>query len=134
MKLVRILRVLLALAVVTLATPLREAAAAQTEGPAWRYSNATDVTGTFVATGQSSSFRADAGRPFNFELRGTFVGTLVLERSLDGTNWVALSALGTSFSWTAPASEVFVEGETEALYRVNCTAYTSGTVNYRLSQ
>lgn len=94
------------------------------------------VTGSFTATGQSGSFQRDVERPqFNMELRGTFVGTVALERSLDGgSNWVGLTALGTAFSFTGPCSEIFEEPEVGALYRLNCTAYTSGTINFRLSQ
>ena len=93
------------------------------------------VSGTFVATGQSSSFTPAAGRAFNIEIRGTFVGTVQLERSLDGTNWAPITAAGTQiYLWTAPASENNQDGETGAQFRLNCTAYTSGTVTYRLSQ
>ena len=101
------------------------------------------VTGSFTATGQSASFLAkgiDDGRPksFNVELRGNGVATIQLERSFDGTNWAPLTASGTQlerFTMTGSSSysETWEEEEAGALYRLNCTAYTSGTVNYRLS-
>lgn len=101
------------------------------------------VTGTFTATGQSTGFppRPSLGgvspsAGFNVSLWGTFVGSVQLERSFDnGTTWLPLTAAGTPlYVWTAPASEVCEEPEAGVLYRLNCTAYTSGTVNYRLSQ
>ena len=93
------------------------------------------LTGTFTATGQGASFQPEPGRPFNLEIRGTFVGTVQLERSLDGTNFVPVTAAGvTLYSWTAPGSESNEESEIGVLFRLNCTAYTSGTINWRISQ
>lgn len=98
-----------------------------------------NVTGSFTATGQSGSFqpiiRDRAWGQFNIELRGTFVATVALERSLDGgSNWVGCTMVGTAVTWTAPASENWEENERGGLYRLNCTVYTSGTVTYRISQ
>ena len=72
----------------------------------------------------------------NVEVSGTFVATVQLERLLPGeTVWKPITAAGTQlYVWTAPASEQFSESEPGTLYRVNCTAYTSGTVNVRISQ
>jgi len=104
--------------------------------PAYAASGKTPVTGTFAATGQSSSFTPLGGRGFNISLWGTFVATVQLERSFDsGTTWLPLTAAGTQlYKWTAPASESAQEDEVPVLYRLNATAYTSGTVNYRISQ
>lgn len=100
-----------------------------------------NLTGTFAATGQSASFLPDGVadglvRSFNISLWGTFVGTVQLERSFDnGTTWLPLTTNGTQVNkYTAPCSEYVEESEVGVLYRLNCTAYTSGTVNYRLSQ
>lgn len=90
-------------------------------------------TGTFTATGQSAdaTFKGE----FNVSLWGTFVATVQLERSFDaGSTWLPVTALGTGITFTAPATEVFSEPEAGVRYRLNCTAYTSGTVNYRISQ
>lgn len=102
---------------------------------------AQKLTGTFTATGQSASFQPDgiddrAGIQFNVSLWGTFVGTVQLERSFDnGTTWLPITSAGAAaFKYTAPASESVSEPEADTLYRLNCTAYTSGTVNYRLSE
>lgn len=96
------------------------------------------VTGTFTATGQSSAFqpiiRDRSWGQFNLELRGTFVATVQLERSFNGTDWVSCTNLGTGVAFNGPVSEVCEENERGATFRLNCTAYTSGTVTYRLSQ
>lgn len=105
-------------------------------GEAYAASGVTPVTGSFTATGQSGNFPPKAGRPFNVSVRGTFVGTVQLERSFDGTNWFVASrdSAGTAAAWTAPMSVVVEEPEAGVLYRLNCTAYTSGTITYRMSQ
>lgn len=98
------------------------------------------IAGTFVATGQSASFapgvdpRGTNGGAFNVTLSGTFVATVKLQRSFDnGTNWHDLTAVGTAIAaFTTAVSEVWVEPEAGVIFRLNCTAYTSGTVTYRL--
>lgn len=99
-------------------------------------SGKTAVASTFTATGASASFAPISRRGFNVSLWGTFVGTARLERSFDGgTTWLPLTAAGIAlYTWTAPASEIAEEPETGVLYRLACTAYTSGTINYRVSQ
>jgi hypothetical protein len=99
-------------------------------------SGVTPVAATFTGTGHSASFSPLSGRGFNVSLWGTFVGTVQLERSFDGgTTWLPITAAGTQlYAWTAPASESASDDETGVLYRLNCIAYTSGTVNYRVSQ
>lgn len=106
------------------------------------------VSGQFTGTGQSSNANAglNAGanpQPpvfkelFNASLWGTFIATVVLEKSFDGgANWVPVSedSGGTANSFTAPCAVVVYEPETNILYRWNCTAFTSGTINYRISQ
>jgi hypothetical protein len=95
------------------------------------------IEGSFAATGQSSTFQPYADRQnhaFNMSLWGTFVGTVQLERSFDkGSTWLPVTALGNSITFTGPCTEVFEEPEYCVTYRLNCTAYTSGTINYRLS-
>ncbi len=91
-------------------------------------------SGSFAATGQSAPVVLYGD--FNVSLWGAFVGTVALERSFDGgTTWLPVSsAAGTAASWTAPVSTTWTEPEHNVAYRLNCTAYTSGTINYRLSQ
>jgi hypothetical protein len=71
----------------------------------------------------------------------TWSGTVQLERSFDGGNtWIVcnIGATGTLAQWTGatvgPISITFGEPEKNVLYRLNCTAFTSGTINYRISQ
>lgn len=68
-----------------------------------------------------------------------FSGTLQLERSFDGgSTWLPanIGSSGTLAQWNAgtPVSITFGEPEKQVLYRLNCIAYTSGTINYRISQ
>lgn len=109
----------------------------QTQGPQWEPANVTNIASAFTGTGQSGSFRPAAGRPFNVSVWGTFVGTVELERSFDaGSTWLDCSrdSAGTTASFTAPFSVVVEEPEVGVIYRLNCSAYTSGTINYRISQ
>ncbi len=88
----------------------------------------------FGSTGQSAS--ATVYGPFNIAIWGTFVGTVALERALDGTNFVAVATdgTGTAASYTSPVSVTGVEVESGVTYRFNCTAWSSGTIHCRLSQ
>lgn len=92
----------------------------------------TNVTGTFGATGSSSSFRPMANRAFNIHISGTFVATVVLERLLNG-DWVQKWP-DSAYQFTAPRSMTDGESEHGIDYRLRCTGYTSGTVKYSLSQ
>jgi hypothetical protein len=93
------------------------------------------LTGSFTATGTATP-RALLG-DFNIALWGTFVGTVAVERSFDGgTTFIAVArdTSGTAATFTAATSLSISEPERSVLYRLNCTAFTSGTINYRLSQ
>lgn len=101
------------------------------------------VTGTFEATGQSATFTPNVATrdtncgQFNISASGTFVATVQIERSFDnGTNWFVCSSdsAGTAASFTAPFSVVAEEPTPGVIYRLNCTALTSGEVDYRISQ
>lgn len=103
------------------------------------------ISGTFTTTGQSSTavvfgaFNAVLwGTPLGGAgLAGSFSGTVQIERSLDGgTTWVvvATDGTGTLAVYTTPVSVAGLEPEDGVLYRFDCTQYTSGTINYRLSQ
>ena len=105
-------------------------------GTGYAASGVSPVSGTFTGTGQSASLTPIAGRGFNISLWGTFAASVQLERSFDGgTTWLPITASGVQlFKWTAPASEVNQEDQASVLYRLNCTSFTSGTVNFRISQ
>lgn len=101
------------------------------------------VISTFTATGQSAAFkpviRGLAWGAFNIVLTGTAVATVQLERSFDsGVTWSGRFAGGVQlYVWSYAGtniSETAEEVEAGVRYRLNCTAYTSGTVTYRLSQ
>jgi hypothetical protein len=68
-----------------------------------------------------------------------YVGTMQLERSFDGGfTWLVcnIGNSGILAQWNAgtPVSLTFGEPEKEVLYRLNCVAYVSGAINYRISQ
>lgn len=106
----------------------------ETGGPNWASSNVDAVTGQFTAIGQSNNFTPQAGRGFNISIWGTFEGAIRLERSFDeGVTWIPL--------WPSEVYEIsevitliHEEPEANVQYRLNCLSYTSGTVNYRMSQ
>lgn len=85
------------------------------------------LTGQFNATGQSPGI-ALLGQ-FNVSLSGFGTATVALQRSFDnGGNWVSVE------SYTSDSERVGDEPEADVLYRFDCSAYTSGTISFRLSQ
>lgn len=73
---------------------------------------------------------------FNLFIYGIFVGTVQLEKSFDGgTTWIAasLDTAGDAASYTVPVSVTGFECEKGVYYRINCTAFNSGTINVRMS-
>lgn len=117
---------------------------AATATPALADSGVTAVTGTFTGTGNGSVFTPAAGRPFNltvYATGGTAPGstlnaTVYLARSIDGgTTYLPMTAAGGGiYSFTALANEGLYESQTGATYRLVCSSYTSGTINYRFAQ
>jgi len=67
-----------------------------------------------------------------------FNATVQLERSFDGGATYVPCNLGSGgilAQWTTgPVSLTFGEPEKNVLYRLNCLAYDTGTINYRISQ
>ena len=110
----------------------------------------TPVTGTFGAVGSSAAIepvtavdRPSTNTPIdrntwraleqsdvnmNLSLSGTFVGTVLVERSFDSGSTYHLVATHTTIVETR-----YPEAEVGVLYRLRCSIYTSGTVTYRLS-
>jgi hypothetical protein len=87
------------------------------------YTNANVITGTDNAA---------------LFLGGSFSGTVQLERSFDGGyTWLVCGVGGGGtqavFNAGTVVSVTGSEPERGMLYRANCTVYTSGTINYRLS-
>jgi len=95
------------------------------------------LTAVFTATGNSANFTPDLGRPVWVRLSGTWAGSMQLKRSTDGANWypVTYSDGTVKGVWTgnvnAPITEETCAG---AVYRLECTAYTSGTIAYEVRQ
>lgn len=68
-----------------------------------------------------------------------YVGNIQLERSFDGGATFLPCNIGGSgaiAAWSAgsPVNITFGEPEKRVLYRLNCLAYTSGVINFRMSQ
>jgi len=85
------------------------------------------LAGSFTGTGQSDEigFRGN----FNVSLSGFGTATVSLERSFDsGSTWKTVE------EFTADTEKYGFEPEPKVIYRFNCSAYTSGTVAYRLSK
>jgi len=91
--------------------------------------------GTFTATGNGASVPLARRGDLNFSLSGTFVATIVPQRSFDGgSTWLPLTYVdGSAISWTAPMSTPIPASELGVLWRLACT-WTSGTVTWRISQ
>lgn len=91
--------------------------------------------GSFTSAGTQSAVMLFKGG-FNITLSGTFVATVALERSFDlATTWNPITYIdGSPVQWTAAVSTPFEEIEDGVVYRLNCIAFVSGSVNWRLSQ
>lgn len=81
------------------------------------------VTGTFTATGQSSTI---TGTAIDVSISGAASATVAIQRRVDGTNWVTIESI-------AGDGERVIENATGMGMRLNCTAYTSGTVTYSMA-
>lgn len=97
------------------------------------------VTGTFTATGQSEAFvpasQLRRGR-FNVAIWGTFTATVQVQRSFDaGETWIVCAGPDLADAeFVSPITFAAEETEQGVRYRLACTAYTSGTINYRMSR
>ena len=96
-------------------------------------SSATNTQGTpFTPINNNGQ---GSGASFNLEVRGTFVATWQLQRSLDGgSNWVAITNQGAALSFTGTMSETLTEPQGGAQYALIVTSYTSGTLNWKFNQ
>jgi len=84
-----------------------------------------DISGSFTGTGASSSGTFQGF--FDMSLSGFGTATVVLQRSFDsGSTWKNVE------SHTADVEKIVQGAAEDVLYRLNCTAYTSGTIAYRL--
>jgi hypothetical protein len=94
-----------------------------------------NMTAAMTAISRSAAVRIRGS--YNLSIWGVFVATGRLERSFDGgTTWIPVSkdSSGADASFTAPCGITGYEPEDGVLYSFNCSAYTSGTMNVRISQ
>jgi len=90
------------------------------------------LTGNGIQASGTDNAASFTGSAVNYS------GSVQLERSFDGgSTWIVANVGGSGqmaiYSAGTPISTSFGEPESEVLYRLNCTAYTSGTINYRIS-
>jgi hypothetical protein len=137
-------RVALGLLVVSAWLAVGPALAQTMPAPSYADAGVAPVTGTFTATANGAVFTPIAGRPFNLTIYATggtapasaLNATVYLARSIDGgITYLPITAAGGGiFSFTALANETLFEAQTGVRYRLICSSYTSGTVNYRFAQ
>lgn len=103
--------------------------------------NQVDVstTGSLGALNAVATLNLSGNAGFAADVRGTFVGTITFQGSVDGTNWVTLammpagSAANVASQTTTTAVGAFVGNAAGMLQaRVQMTAYTSGTATVTL--
>ena len=86
------------------------------------------VTNTFTAVGDGAVLSVKQGDAFNFAVSGTFVGTVLLQRS--ETNAVTQETIETITAITS-STKLKVEGATQGAhvqFRFICSAFTSGSI------
>lgn len=92
------------------------------------------ITAAFTAVGQTSAAACFQGW-YNLFVGGTFVGSVGLEASFDGgMTWLPVTSLGNAVAITGRAVELLRQFEPGVLIRARCIAFTSGTIEVRISQ
>lgn len=107
--------------------------------PLYVNQSGVSASGALAALNASLVLLLDGASGFAVDLRGTFVGTITFQGTIDGTNWFPILALpvssgvNTAAVSTATAPGAWV-GPATGLHRVRAilTAYTSGTVTVTL--
>ena len=88
-------------------------------------SGAKTLLSAVTATGASQPVQVDAGQPVFMQVSGITSATVVLQGSLDGTNWATLG--------TALTADGMVTVANAPMYvRANCTVYVSGTITAKV--
>jgi hypothetical protein len=77
------------------------------------------------ATGASRAVQVDAGLPAFLQVSGITSATVLLQGSLDGTNW---STLGTSLT----ADGMITVANAPKYLRANCTVFVTGTITAKI--
>ena len=77
------------------------------------------------ASGASRAVQCDAGSPAFMQVNGITSATVVLQGSIDGSNWATLgSALTADGLVTVANAPMYL--------RANCTTYVSGTITVKV--
>ena len=88
-------------------------------------------SGTIAALNATVSVSLNADSAMRVQITGTWVGTLQFEATVDGTNWIAVNAVqagSTVIPQNTTVNGVFSPTPSGfASFRVNATAWTSGT-------
>jgi len=77
------------------------------------------------ATGASKAVQVDAGLPAFLQVSGITSATVLLQGSLDGTNW---ATLGTSLT----ADGIVTVANAPKYLRANCTVFVTGTITAKI--
>ena len=77
------------------------------------------------ATGASTAVQVDSGQPAFLQVSGITSATVVLQGSLDGTNW---STLGTALT----ANGIVIVQNAPTYLRANCTVFATGTITAKI--
>lgn len=77
------------------------------------------------ATGASTAVQVDTGQPAFLQVSGITSATVVLQGSLDGTNW---STIGTALT----ANGIITVQNAPKYLRANCTVYVTGTITAKI--
>ena len=77
------------------------------------------------ATGESKAVQVDSGQPAFLQVSGITSATVVLQGSLDGTNW---STLGTALT----ADGLVTVTNAPKYLRANCTVFVTGTITAKI--
>lgn len=98
-----------------------------------------DISGSIAATGETAEFQPESGRAFAVFLSGTGTATIQLERySEELQAWSPIMAGGVQlYAWDfddTTISEDVVEARFAARYRLNCTAFTDGQIDWAFEQ
>jgi hypothetical protein len=88
-------------------------------------SSASTLLSGVTAAGASKAVQVDAGAPAFLQVNGITSATVVLQGSLDGTNW---STLGSSLT----ADGLVTVANAPKYLRANCTVYVSGTITAKI--
>lgn len=87
----------------------------------------TTVSSSFTATGSSTAIAISGGESVAIVLSGTWVGTVLLQRRIGGYAWETVAA------FTANVTQSITAPTGGGIFRWKCTAYTSGTIVYSLT-